>query len=94
MKTILLYTMDGCPHCVNFKNMLNENKIVYDERNIRDHEKEYKQFVEATGNEFLPAFTLVEMFKNEEPKISLNAPDDSFKTIEEALKLVKDFISE
>jgi len=94
MKTILLYTMDGCPHCVNFKNMLNENKIVYDERNIRDHEKEYKQFVEATGNEFLPAFTLVEMVKIEEPKISLNAPDDSFKTIEEALKLVKDFISE
>lgn len=93
MKTILLYTMDGCPHCTNFKNLLKEHNVDYDERNIKDHEEEYKQFVEATGNDFLPAFTMVKITENEEPTVLLNAPDDSFKTIEEALEIIKNFLS-
>lgn len=94
MKTILVYTMDGCPHCTNFKNLLKEHGLNYDERNIKDHEKEYKQFVEATSNDFLPAFTMVNIIENKEPIVLLNAPDDSFKTIEEAVEIVKNFLSE
>ena len=92
MKAVLLYTMDGCPHCKDFKKMLNENGLDYNERNIKDHEKEYKQFVEATKNEYLPAFTLVELNEGEEPKIKMATPDESFGTLDEALELVKNFI--
>ena len=92
MKAVLLYTMDGCPHCKDFKKMLNENGLDYNERNIKDHEKEYKQFVEATKNEYLPAFTLVEINEGEEPRVELNAPDDNFDNLNEALQIVKDFI--
>jgi glutaredoxin len=92
-KLIFLYTMDGCPHCKDIKDKLNENNILYEERNIKDHEKEYKQFVEATSNEYLPAMTFIEIREGEEPKVQLLAPDTSFDTIDEAVDKVKEFIS-
>lgn len=93
MKKVILYTMDGCPHCSKFKSLLKESNIEFDERNVNNHEKEYKKFVEATNNEYLPAFTLIEINKGEEPKVELNAPDDNFDNLNEALQIVKDFIS-
>lgn len=92
MKTVILYTMDGCPHCKEIKDKLKESVISFDERNIKDHEKEYKQFVDATKNEYLPALTLVEMGESDEPKIQLLVPDTSFKTIDEAVVKVKEFL--
>ena len=50
MKFAILYTMDGCPHCENLKNIIYEQDIDVDIRNIKDHEKEYQQFVEASGS--------------------------------------------
>lgn len=92
MKKVIVYTMDGCPHCTNFKNLLKESNIVFDERNVDKNEKEYEKFVEVTKNQFLPAFTLLEINDGEEPKIELNAPDDNFDNLNEALQIVKDFI--
>ena len=92
MKSVILYTMDGCPHCSNFKSLLKEANIIFDERNIKDNEKEYKQFVEATKNEYLPAFTLVDVDEGKKPKIELKVPDDDFSDLNEALQIVKDFI--
>ena len=92
-KIVFLYSMDGCPHCKDIKDKLNENDILYEERNIKDHKKEYEQFVKATSNEYLPAMTFVEINEGEEPKIQLLAPDDSFETIDEAVIKVKEFIS-
>ena len=84
--------MDGCPHCTNFKNLLKESNIVFDERNVDKNEKEYEKFVEATKNQFLPAFTLLEINDGELPKIELKAPDDNFDNLDEALQIIKDFI--
>ena len=92
IKTVILYTMDGCPHCTHFKKMLKEENISFDERNISQHEQEYKQFVKATKNEYLPAFTLLEIGEDKKPRITLNAPDDNFEDLKEAVKIVKDFI--
>lgn len=92
-KIVFLYTMDGCPHCKDIKDKLNENNIIYEERNIKDYNKEYAQFVRATSNEYLPAMTFVEINEGEEPKIQLLAPDKSFNTIDEAIIKVKEFVS-
>jgi len=92
-KLIFLYTMDGCPHCAEIKKKLKESKIDFEERNIKNHESEYKKFVEATSNDYLPAMTLIEINANEEPKVNLLTPDDSFDTIDEAVMKVKEFLS-
>jgi glutaredoxin len=85
--------MDGCPHCAEIKKKLKESNIDYEERNIKNHENEYKKFVEATSNEYLPALTLIEVNDDETPKVKLLTPDDSFNTIDEAVNKVKDFLS-
>lgn len=92
MKHIFLYTMDGCPHCSNMKDLLKKEGIEYHERNIKDYNEEYKQFVHATSNDFLPAFTLLEMKDGEEPEVEFLTPDDSFKDLNEAVTKVKEFL--
>ncbi len=34
MKHLVLYTIQGCPYCANARNLLNSNKIDYEERDI------------------------------------------------------------
>lgn len=99
MRHVILYTMKGCPHCSDMKEMLDENNVIYSERDIDEYEEEYNLFVEATDNEFIPAFMLLELdLINEEiqdkPKqVKLLAPDRDFQELEEALELVKRFLN-
>lgn len=99
MKVVILYTMDGCPHCLNIKDKLNESDITYTEHNIKDYEKEYNEFVKETNNEYLPAFTLIEVLKDEDidyekdVKVKFLTPDDSFDDLDEAVEKVKEFLS-
>ena len=46
MKFVILYTMEGCPHCENLKDLIYEDNLDVEIRNIDDHQDEYKQFVE------------------------------------------------
>ena len=92
MKTVILYSMEGCPHCYSLKKMFKEENLEYIERNVDEHEKEYKQFVDVTKNEYLPALTLVEIKEGEKPDIQLLAPDLSFKDLNEAIHKVKEFL--
>jgi glutaredoxin len=94
MRFAILYTMDGCPHCDKLKDIIYEGNIDVDIRNIKDHEKEYQQFVEASGSEYLPAFTLVETKDDGKHDIRLNVPDEHFQNVEEAAKNIKVFLSE
>ena len=35
MKTVILYSMEGCPHCSSLKKMLKEEKKIYEFVNIK-----------------------------------------------------------
>ena len=59
-KLVILFTMEGCPYCVQMKEQLTESNISFVERDIRKYEEEYEMFVEITENEFVPAFMIVE----------------------------------
>ncbi len=76
--------------------MLRENNIEFSERDIEVYQEEYSKFVKKTKNDYLPAFTLLEM--NEEKKeitdMKFLLPNDSFKDITEAVDKVKSFLSE
>lgn len=93
MKKIVLYTMKGCPHCSDMKNMLKESKIKFSERDIHKYEKEYDLFVEATGNEYIPAFMLLTLNEEKKPvDVTLMAPDDDFDDLKEALYKIKEYL--
>lgn len=90
-KIAVVFTMKGCPHCVTFKEMLNESGVDYIDRDIEEYEEEYNMFVEVTGNDFVPAFMLIENPESEKPTTGLYAPDRDFEDIEHGLKIIKEF---
>ena len=90
-KIAVVFTMKGCPHCIVLKEMLENANIAYVDRDIDEYEEEYDMFVEVTGNDFVPAFMLIENPKDEKPITELYAPDRDFEDIEEGLNIIKEF---
>lgn len=79
--------MEGCPWCVEFKNLLTKNRIKFKDRDIEKYKDEYDIFVEATQNDFVPAFMILEV---DSERADLYAPDRDFQDLNEALKIVKE----
>jgi hypothetical protein len=71
--------------------MLTEAGIDFIDRDIDEHEEEYDMFVEATGNDFVPAFMLVENPESEKPITGLYAPDRDFEDVEQGLNIIREF---
>jgi hypothetical protein len=71
--------------------MLDEAELDYLERDIYEYEEEYEMFIEATGNEFVPAFMLIENPESEEPITGLYAPDRDFEDMDQGLNIIKEF---
>ena len=79
---INIYTIPECPFCTKLKGLLDETNIKYDELNVYDDENEqlFDSLVELSGSESVPMITIGK---------HLLAPDVNFKSIEEAVKLIK-----
>lgn len=91
MTTVVVYTMKGCPYCVEFKNLLKENKIKFIDRDIDKYSEEYELFIKATENDYIPALMIVES-KNNKQKPFLYAPERDYNELTEALSIVKKHI--
>jgi glutaredoxin len=89
-KLVILFTMEGCPYCVQMKDQLNESNIDFVERDIEEHKDEYDMFVEITENEFVPAFMIVESPDTDDHKSYLYAPERDFNEIEEGVSIIKE----
>ncbi len=90
-KLVVLFTMEGCPFCVEMKNMLKEQNIDFVDRDIDEFEEEYELFVEITENDYVPAFMLIENYEKE-PVSHLFAPDRDYKDIEDGVKIIKEWV--
>ena len=90
-KIAIVFTMKSCPHCHDFKKLLDEAQVDYIDRDIYEFEEEYEMFVEATGNEFVPAFMLIENIESESPNTKLFAPDRDFEDIDQGVSIIKEF---
>jgi len=90
-KIAIVFTMKTCPHCQEFKKILNEAEVDFIERDVDEHVEEYELFIEATGNDFVPAFMLIENPESEKPITGLYAPDRDFEDIEQGLSIIKEF---
>ena len=91
-KLVILYTMKGCPHCTDFKDMLKENEIEFYDRDIDEYSDEFDMFVELTGKDYVPAFMLVDESESDEPIPMLFAPEVDFDELEEGLEIIKKFL--
>ena len=74
-----------------FKKMLTEADIDFIDRDIEEYEEEYDMFVEATGNDFVPAFMLIENPESESPNTNLYAPDRDFDDVDKGLEIIKEY---
>jgi len=90
-KIVVLFTMNGCPHCVDMKEMLVKEGIDYVDRDIEEHKEEYELFVEITENEYVPAFMLIENPETN-PISELYAPDRDFDDLDQGVEIIKEWI--
>lgn len=91
-KIAVLFTMKGCPFCVDLKEMLEKNNIPFIDRDIHENVEEYQLFVEITENDFVPSFMLIEN-PDLEPKTELFTPGKNFEDINEGFEIIKSFIN-
>lgn len=85
---VIVYTMKGCPFCVELKDMLKENNIEFFDRDIHEYQDEYDMFTEITNNEFIPALLIIEGI-GEEYKSFLYAPERDYNELTEAITIIK-----
>lgn len=85
---VVVYTMKGCPFCVDFKKMLEENNIEFHDRDIDEFKDEYDIFSEVTNNDMIPALLIIEG-NEKKHKSFLYAPDRDYNELSEAVDLIK-----
>lgn len=85
---VVVYTMRGCPHCHDLKDMLVKEGIAFVDRDIDDNKDEYDIFVEVTKNDYVPALLIIEE-EGEKYESFLYAPDRDYEELTEAVSIVK-----
>ena len=86
---VILYTMKGCPHCHEMKNILSENKINFVDRDIDDHKDEYDLFTKVTANELVPSIMIIEKTDGH-LKAYTYVPERDYNELTDALKIIKE----
>lgn len=85
---VVVYSMRGCPHCHDLKDMLVKEGIAFVDRDIDDNKDEYDIFVEVTKNDYVPALLIIEE-EGEKYESFLYAPDRDYEELTEAVSIVK-----
>lgn len=85
--SIVVYTMQGCPFCSQFKDMLVEKNISFHDRDIHEYSDEYKLFTEITQSDLIPAILIIEG-KEENYNSYLYVPEKNYNQLTEALDIV------
>jgi glutaredoxin len=86
--SVIVYTMKGCPFCVDFKEMLTKEGIEFFDRDIDEYKEEYDLYSEITDNDMIPALLIIEG-SEENHKSFLYAPDRDYNELNEALDIIK-----
>ena len=85
---VIVYTMEGCPFCTEFKEMLTKEGIEFFDRDIDKYSKEYDIFSEVTDNDMIPALLIIEG-DGENHESFLYAPDRNYNELTEAVDIIK-----
>lgn len=86
---LLLFTLNGCGHCKELKERLNDESIPFTEIEVTQNQKLWNQVVEQTKNEYLPTFFIKTEGTDTGPVF---CPDKDFKDNDEAIGIIKKYI--
>lgn len=85
--SVVVYTMKGCPHCKDFKEMLTNEGIEFFDRDIDEYKEEYDLYSQITENDMIPALLIVEGDEKDHSSF-IYAPERDYNELTEALDLV------
>jgi glutaredoxin len=86
--SVVVYTMKGCPFCVQFKDLLTTEGIEFFDRDIDEYKEEYDLYSKITENELIPAMLIIEG-EEENYESFLYAPDRDYNELTEAVDIIK-----
>jgi glutaredoxin len=87
--TVVVFTMKGCPHCSEFKEMLQKENIEFVDRDVDEHEEEYNMFSEVTKNDMVPAVLIIEGDEKKH-KTYFYTPETNYNLLSEAVTLINE----
>ena len=85
--SVVVYTMKGCPFCVQFKEILTNEGIEFFDRDIDEHKDEYDVFTEITKNDMIPALLIIESDNNKNESF-MYVPEKNYNELTEALDII------
>ena len=85
--SVVVYTMKGCPFCVQFKEILTNEGIEFFDRDIDKHKDEYDIFTEITKNDMIPALLIIEGDNNKNESF-MYVPEKNYNELTEALDII------
>jgi len=84
---VIVYTMQGCPFCVEFKELLQKEGIDFFDRDIDKNKEEYDLFVEITKNDMVPSLLIIEGDEDKHESF-LYAPETNYDELTEAVQII------
>lgn len=84
---VIVYTMEGCPFCVTFKEMLTKEGIEFFDRDIDLYKEEYETYSKVTNNDMIPALLIIEG-DDENYESYLYAPERDYNELTEAVTII------
>ena len=85
MDNLVVFTMEGCPFCVEMKDKIKELGIEFVEADIEENEMEYEIFKKLVGNDYVPAFMII--MGEDDAKVF--APERDYNEIDEGIDIIK-----
>jgi glutaredoxin len=82
---VIVFSMEGCPHCDNLKEKLTEKEIKFTVKDVDENEVLYESFSKKVESEYLPAILIGK---------KAFIPERSFQTIEQAVEIIQTHLSE
>lgn len=93
IKKVFFFSMEGCPHCQEMREMMDEKQIPYSIMDIDLNPDEYEEFKNIVdGNEYVPAFLCVNLVDGKLDKHLALAPERDFEELSEALTKIEEFV--
>jgi glutaredoxin len=89
MNNIIVFTLNGCRHCVELKKSLKELEIDYNEIIIDNNEEIWNQVVNQTGHNSLPTIFISINGTDEGPVF---VPERDFNSKEECIEIIKKYV--
>lgn len=89
MNEIIVFTLNGCGHCVTLKEVLNKNQVPYTELEINVNRAIWNQVVLQTGKNILPTVFIKKEDTDDGPVF---VPGRDFEGPEELYEKIKIYL--